>query len=259
VLSLDLWFTTLYYRSPDEERWRAARTRILRELVKPRTGGTYSAAEISEAIHAVRHGGERAGHPPDQVGPLQVVQSIARRLGGELTAPPEAAAARYSAAGLDEDPPQLNPEVVTLAAALPDVPLIAITNTGRLGSTWETAIVSWGGPRFQHIITSCEVGRGKPDRAIFDEAVRRLGVPAAEILHVGDRWDLDIEGALGAGFGAALYGGLWDLYPAGTYADPNGHFGGHDPKRLGPEVLYLEHLAELLEGDRFARSTGPHA
>jgi FMN phosphatase YigB (HAD superfamily) len=52
-----------------------------------------------------------------------------------------------------------------------------------------------GGGSFADLIhtwvLSCEVGVAKPDPAVFDIALRRLGLPAEEVLTVGDRgaWD----------------------------------------------------------------------
>ncbi len=65
------------------------------------------------------------------------------------------------------------------------------------------------------MIASCEVGRAKPKPEKFLEASRRLGIPLDEILHVGDRWELDEDGALRSGCGAVLYRGLWSHYPKG--------------------------------------------
>jgi putative hydrolase of the HAD superfamily len=56
--------------------------------------------------------------------------------------------------------------------------------------------------RFETIVVSCEVGHAKPHRAIFDEAARRLGLPAGRILHVGDSAEMDLHGARAAGFEA---------------------------------------------------------
>jgi putative hydrolase of the HAD superfamily len=55
---------------------------------------------------------------------------------------------------------------------------------------------------FEAIVVSCEVGYRKPDRAIFDEAARKLGLPASQILHVGDSLEMDFWGARNAGFQA---------------------------------------------------------
>ena len=66
--------------------------------------------------------------------------------------------------------------------------------------------------RLAHVIASTDVGACKPDPRIFAEAVRRAGVTASEILHVGDSWMWDVEGARGYGMGAALYRGLREHY-----------------------------------------------
>ncbi|MFD1121420.1 HAD family hydrolase [Methylophilus flavus] len=49
------------------------------------------------------------------------------------------------------------------------------------------------------IVISEEVGVRKPQREIFDRALKKLGVSAAETIFVGDDAVADIEGALNAG------------------------------------------------------------
>lgn len=56
--------------------------------------------------------------------------------------------------------------------------------------------------RFEAIVVSCEVGHRKPDLAIFEEAVRTLGLPAGQILHIGDSAEMDLIGARKAGLQA---------------------------------------------------------
>ena len=51
---------------------------------------------------------------------------------------------------------------------------------------------------FDFVITSAEVGAPKPDPTIFEEALRRLGVPSSRALHVGDG-EGDRAGAAAAG------------------------------------------------------------
>jgi len=57
---------------------------------------------------------------------------------------------------------------------------------------------------FETIVVSCEVGCAKPSRLIFDQAVRELAVPAGAILHIGDSYQLDVQGAESAGFRALM-------------------------------------------------------
>jgi putative hydrolase of the HAD superfamily len=57
---------------------------------------------------------------------------------------------------------------------------------------------------FNKVVISCEIGCCKPDRGIFEAASNQLGIPASEILHVGDSDLNDTQGARDAGFQAAL-------------------------------------------------------
>ena len=52
------------------------------------------------------------------------------------------------------------------------------------------------------IVVSCEVGANKPAPAIFRKAVEQLGVPPHAILHVGDSFEMDVQGARTAGLKA---------------------------------------------------------
>jgi HAD superfamily hydrolase (TIGR01549 family) len=55
---------------------------------------------------------------------------------------------------------------------------------------------------FETIIASAEVGIEKPDRRIFDEACARLRLLPAQVLHVGDSVEVDVDGARNAGLRA---------------------------------------------------------
>jgi putative hydrolase of the HAD superfamily len=59
---------------------------------------------------------------------------------------------------------------------------------------------------FEIIVVSYEVGVSKPASAIFQEATERLGVAPCAILHVGDSFEVDVQGALAAGFKAVQIG-----------------------------------------------------
>jgi HAD superfamily hydrolase (TIGR01549 family) len=56
-----------------------------------------------------------------------------------------------------------------------------------------------------YLITSEEVGLAKPDPGIFRAALRRTGTPPRETVMVGDAWESDIAGALGAGLRAVWF------------------------------------------------------
>jgi HAD superfamily hydrolase (TIGR01509 family) len=59
--------------------------------------------------------------------------------------------------------------------------------------------------RFAIVADSGKIGIQKPDRAIFAWAAERLGVPLDRIVHIGDSFAADIEGALGAGMQAIWF------------------------------------------------------
>ena len=49
--------------------------------------------------------------------------------------------------------------------------------------------------RLETIVVSCEVGASKPAPAIFQKAAEQLGVLPGAILHVGDSFEMDVQGA----------------------------------------------------------------
>lgn len=55
---------------------------------------------------------------------------------------------------------------------------------------------------FQAILISCDIGFTKPSPVIFQHAARVLGTPEANIIHVGDSLEHDVQGAEAAGFRA---------------------------------------------------------
>jgi HAD superfamily hydrolase (TIGR01549 family) len=59
-------------------------------------------------------------------------------------------------------------------------------------------------PFFDGMLVSALFGTSKPAPAIFEEAVRRAGVPAGDVLHVGDSIHDDYDGARAAGLAALL-------------------------------------------------------
>jgi len=58
---------------------------------------------------------------------------------------------------------------------------------------------------FQNVITSEEAGCKKPDAGIFNFALDKAGVPAAESLMIGDDPEVDIKGAEAAGIDGIFF------------------------------------------------------
>jgi putative hydrolase of the HAD superfamily len=59
-------------------------------------------------------------------------------------------------------------------------------------------------PLLDGVVSSAAAGRAKPDARLFEAALDVAGVSPADALHVGDRTDKDVEGALGVGMRAVL-------------------------------------------------------
>jgi putative hydrolase of the HAD superfamily len=59
-------------------------------------------------------------------------------------------------------------------------------------------------PHFDAALFSCEIGVAKPDRAIFETALARLGVDASDAIFVGDGASDEHRGARAAGLRTAL-------------------------------------------------------
>jgi putative hydrolase of the HAD superfamily len=81
--------------------------------------------------------------------------------------------------------------------------------------------------RIQHVIISAEVGWRKPAAEFFATVCRTVGLPADQILYVGDDLTNDVQGAQSAGVHAVWFN------PVGS-EDPSGNF-------------YISRLSELEE------------
>ncbi|MFL5817310.1 MAG: HAD family hydrolase [Conexibacter sp.] len=106
------------------------------------------------------------------------------------------------------------PALAALADALPDVRLGIVTNGEGEPQRAKLAAIGLT-DRFPVFVASAEVGMRKPDAEIFLHACERLGVAPAAAAHVGDRLDLDAQGAAAAGLR-----GIW-VDRAGTGAAPD--------------------------------------
>lgn len=77
-------------------------------------------------------------------------------------------------------------------------PLTVVTN-GFIEVQYEKFDKSGLRDCLSHIVLSEEVGCQKPNPRIFEEALRMNGLPAEDVLMIGDSWTSDIQGAQNAG------------------------------------------------------------
>uniref|UniRef100_A0A7C2PEW0 HAD family hydrolase n=1 Tax=candidate division WOR-3 bacterium TaxID=2052148 RepID=A0A7C2PEW0_UNCW3 len=59
---------------------------------------------------------------------------------------------------------------------------------------------------FEVIVTSEELGFGKPNIKIFEETLKRLGISSKDAIFIGDSYTNDVEGAKKAGMDAIHFG-----------------------------------------------------
>jgi putative hydrolase of the HAD superfamily len=83
------------------------------------------------------------------------------------------------------------------------VPLAIISNSeGHLAEL--VAELGWAAD-FDVVVDSGRLGIDKPDPRIFSHACAALAIPTTELLHVGDSWEADVGGALGASASAVWF------------------------------------------------------
>jgi HAD superfamily hydrolase (TIGR01549 family) len=89
-----------------------------------------------------------------------------------------------------------------------ELKLAIVSNVGTPGRLVRELLDEQGlTERVDAVVLSCEVGKRKPHRAIFERALDELGVAAEDTLHVGDRRYHDVHGA--AALGMSTVQALW--------------------------------------------------
>ncbi|MBK1876592.1 HAD-IA family hydrolase [Pelagicoccus mobilis] len=73
-------------------------------------------------------------------------------------------------------------------------------------------------PLLDHVFVSSEIGHEKPDREIFSHCEAKLELTPEQILHIGDSFQHDIEGASAAGWNAIRIVNEEDHSPNGYHS-----------------------------------------
>ena len=81
---------------------------------------------------------------------------------------------------------------------------LGVISNGLTIKQWEKLIRLNLHHFFDEIITSEEVGFEKPNKRIFEEALNKMKCKAGKSIMVGNKYEVDIEGAIGAGMSAIL-------------------------------------------------------
>lgn len=88
-------------------------------------------------------------------------------------------------------------------------------------------------PLFELILIEGELGYGKPDRRVFEAALRRFDAEASEACMVGDNLDADVAGAQALGIRSVWF---------------DAHGTGYRPCERRPPDLVIRSLSELVGG-----------
>lgn len=127
--------------------------------------------------------------------------------------------------------------------------------------TWEAErlLASFGvAASFDHMTTSEEVGYTKPHPAMFETALEKADVDPSRSIHVGDRYEHDMQGASRAGIATVAHGGSAATGPeddepdadAETGASPDG---GSEDRPLPPAADYrvsdIRELRSIVRGN----------
>lgn len=211
VLSLDLHDTVVWDTRAIVDAQYAVRLELLAKALRGPDGREVPLEELRRSRAALQVKWASEGRSPETIPLSSQVEAIRLSMEAQYFGDVSKVVRQYADGGLREHPSQLNPEAQTLVRLLNQMafPVIVLTNTSRSGSSWMSFLEDVGGIRLTDVIASTDVGACKPDVRMFQEVIRRAGVSPAEILHVGDSWTLDVEGARHSGLGAALYRGLW--------------------------------------------------
>ncbi len=114
------------------------------------------------------------------------------------------------------------------------VPVVVVSNGPEAGQAEKLRLL-----RFDRLVdglvTSGRLGFAKPDRRIFDEAVRVAGSTPAETTMLGDSWPNDVVGASGAGILPVWFNRFARAAPAGPAAPELRSFGA--PRRARELLL----------------------
>ncbi|WP_354702379.1 5-amino-6-(5-phospho-D-ribitylamino)uracil phosphatase YigB [Paraconexibacter sp. AEG42_29] len=159
----------------------------------PRTHASFDPAAVAPMLAAIR-----SEHPEIAHDLGAVRREVLRRSLAAADEDPGLAEEAFAVVFAARQKVELYPDAAAALDRLAArVPLLALTDGNA--DLELTGVARW----FTGLVNAGDVGVAKPDRRMFDAASAHLDVPPEAILHAGDNLDLDVGGALAAGFQAA--------------------------------------------------------
>ena len=209
AVTFDFWRTLFYAHVNFQER-RDGRVRALMEIVQCSKREAKEALKHQEQEFLMTH-----IHEQRTLVPEDAVSILASKLGLSLDATLALELAdALEKVTLEHPPTPIEGALDAVRAAADRVPVGIISDTGvATGKTIRRLLDNAG---FESLFSSHtfsdETGVSKPQASMYNDAAEKLGVPVAQILHIGDLEPTDIVGALGVGAHAALFAGDNDRF-----------------------------------------------
>jgi FMN phosphatase YigB (HAD superfamily) len=148
---------------------------------------------LVEALWRSQQAAEQAGIQPSDALTAELLDAAHPGLG------PKAAAVRHALARDGRQPRHPFPGAVELLAAAQRLQLatVLVSNTAWLCEEdyWEVMEEMGLADHLDYLVSSFDIGARKPDRALFDRAIERVGCSFHECVMVGDSESNDIEPA----------------------------------------------------------------
>ncbi|HVA24845.1 MAG TPA: HAD family hydrolase [Chloroflexota bacterium] len=204
AVSFDLW-QTLMHDTKEQAQKRAGVRAAGMQAALARAGFGASLQQVEDACHAIWQEWEtRYWDKLVDPGFDAQIAWLCQRLGVPAGAQPFVGDLRAAyVEPVFALPPSVDPAAVPVLSQLHarGLELGLICNTSVTpGFALRRLLAGWGLDRLLSVqLFSDEVRIRKPAPAIYREAARQLGVDIAAMVHVGDRPDVDVEGAILAG------------------------------------------------------------
>jgi FMN phosphatase YigB (HAD superfamily) len=236
---LDLGHTIWDY-APSENSWRLNvlrfHSRLARDIEappEPHAIGRALSDAFNRWVQSQRSG--QLEQPPGATMVHEAMASLALSVDHDLAV--ELNAILF---GAEIDFPVVPPDSLWALATLHErgLRLGCITNTGLLASAIRDALYRLGLLRYvSSVVVSSEMGYVKPHPALFRRSLDDLGLPASQVVFVGDRLVEDIGGAKAAGMRAVL---------THQYRQEQPNEGSPRPDAIIDRLSELPHVVERL-------------
>jgi putative hydrolase of the HAD superfamily len=203
-ISFDLWLTLIKSHPEFKER----RAKFLRKEFNP---FGYSAKKIMEIVQTVDKVSDRLNEINGLKVPTEwMYRRILQKLGYDLNCLTEDVYTeiklKVNELFMNYPPDFLNASIQPMLHSLKKegYTLNISSNTGFIEGTTISATLKYlnVSEHFDFCIFSDEIGLSKPSHEFFEKVFERTGFKKLEVLHVGDNFKADYEGALKYGFKA---------------------------------------------------------